>query len=164
MLIKRLANLIEMVKIGLIIYFLIINKCLFTALSPRDTVVHHCCQQIVRLLILRSMLSYLTLAPCISKRTAIAYFSNLTIDERGPIGCRFSTNIMRTITALMSDPSPDENKIIVIATTSQKQAMEDIGINDAFDTICEIPLLTHEQAMKVIGECYASENYGSVSH
>lgn len=86
-----------------------------------------------------------------------------SIIQYTPIGCRFSTNIMQTITALMSDPSPDENKIIVIATTSQKQAMEDIGINDAFDAICEIPLLTREQAMKVIKECYALENYGSVS-
>lgn len=69
-----------------------------------------------------------------------------------PIGCRFSSSIMQTITAHMSDPSSDGNKIIVIATTSDKQAMETIGFTNSFDEICEIPSLTPEQAFNVLSE------------
>jgi len=69
-----------------------------------------------------------------------------------PIGFRFSSSIMKTITAHMSDPSSNGNKIIVIATTADKQAMENIGFINSFDEIYEIPSLTPEQAFNVLSE------------
>ena len=59
---------------------------------------------------------------------------------------------MKTITAHMSDPSSNGNKIIVIATTADKQAMENIGFINSFDEIYEIPSLTPEQAFNVLSE------------
>lgn len=69
-----------------------------------------------------------------------------------PIGFRFSSSIMQAITAHMSDSSSNGNKIIVIATTADKQAMETIGFTNSFDEIYEIPSLTPEQAFNVLSE------------
>ncbi|OMJ09301.1 Vesicular-fusion protein sec18 [Smittium culicis] len=58
-----------------------------------------------------------------------------------PIGPRFSNPILQTLIVLLGKQPPKGHRLLVLATTSQKHIMAELGLNDAFDADLRIPMI-----------------------
>lgn len=64
------------------------------------------------------------------------------------IGPRFSTTILQALIVLLSTPPPTGSKLFIIATTSNLEVIEDLGMIKLFNEVIEIPKLTNEEVME----------------
>lgn len=78
-----------------------------------------------------------------------------SIIQYTPIGFRFSSNVLQTLTALIRRPTPPNHRLVVLGTTTCLTAMRDVGLAGVFDQICNVPPLTPDQALCALCE-YAS--------
>lgn len=75
-----------------------------------------------------------------------------SIIQYTPIGFRFSSNVLQTLTALIRRPTPPNHRLVVLGTTTCLTAMRDVGLAGVFDQICNIPSLTPDQALCALCE------------
>lgn len=70
--------------------------------------------------------------------------------EYVPVGPRFSNAVLQTLVTLVRRTPPPGHKILVIGTTSDRGAMEDLGLVDAFGTTVTVPLVSDEDVRVVL--------------
>ncbi|XJO78664.1 hypothetical protein BDV3_003069 [Batrachochytrium dendrobatidis] len=59
------------------------------------------------------------------------------------IGLRFSNTVLQTLLVLLKKPPPKGHKLLILATTSQKNVLEQMELIDAFNSSIYIPNITH---------------------
>jgi vesicle-fusing ATPase len=89
-----------------------------------------------------------------------AYKSNLSLIilddverllEYVPIGPRFSNAVLQTLLVLLKKVPPHENRrVIIMATTSSMQILEDMQMQQVFNVILHMPQLTKPQHVKQV--------------
>lgn len=82
-----------------------------------------------------------------------------TLIEYVDIGPRFSNAILQALKIFVK--REEKNKLFIIGTTSSPNVMNDTGIYECFYGHCEIPMLTHEDYVKL---CEQNSNFRSVEH
>ncbi|GAB5588917.1 transport between ER and Golgi ATPase protein [Umbelopsis nana] len=58
------------------------------------------------------------------------------------IGPRFSNSVLQALLVMIKRKPPKDRRLMVIATTSQRHMLGRMGLNDAFDSEFEVPLIT----------------------
>merc|ERR1719461_1154603 len=61
--------------------------------------------------------------------------------EYNPIGPRFSNIIAQTLMVLLKKSPPEGKRLLVLATTSSRRVMTEMGLSEAFDTIIKCPVI-----------------------
>jgi len=65
--------------------------------------------------------------------------------EYNPIGPRFSNVICQTLLVLLKKNPPLGKRLLIIATSSRKSVLEQMGMTDVFDSIIRCPVITNIQ-------------------
>ncbi|KAH9244325.1 hypothetical protein BASA81_018275 [Batrachochytrium salamandrivorans] len=58
------------------------------------------------------------------------------------IGLRFSNTVLQTLLVLLKKPPPKGHKLLILATTSQKNILEQMELVDVFNTSIYVPNIT----------------------
>lgn len=77
-----------------------------------------------------------------------------------PVGPRYSNLVIQALLVLLNAPPPAGHRLLVIATSSDRSFLRDMGLMDVFGRVIDIPRLsTADQMMHVINESniYSSE-------
>lgn len=64
------------------------------------------------------------------------------IIEWSPIGPRFSNPVFQALSVLLSKQPPHDRRLLVIATTSNRMMLEDMGLADAFAADVRVPAVS----------------------
>ncbi|KAE8302554.1 Vesicle-fusing ATPase [Giardia duodenalis] len=75
-----------------------------------------------------------------------------SIIQYTPIGFRFSSTVLQTLTALIRRPTQPDHRLVVLGTTTHLKAMSDVGFAGVFNQVCNIPSLTPDQALCALCE------------
>jgi len=68
-----------------------------------------------------------------------------------PLGQRFSNVVLQTLLVLVKRPPPKGRRLFVVATTSNAVILEEMGLADAFNVTCSVPMVsTPEQVLEVL--------------
>lgn len=59
--------------------------------------------------------------------------------DYAPIGPRFSNFVLQTLKLLFKKPPPKGRKLLLIATTSEKQLMKDLNLYHSFSKVIHVP-------------------------
>jgi vesicle-fusing ATPase len=62
--------------------------------------------------------------------------------DYAPIGPRFSNFVLQTIKLLFKKLPPKGRKLLLIATTSEKQLLQDLGLYQSFSKVIHVPNIT----------------------
>eukprot|EP01137_Pigoraptor_chileana_P025948 Opistho-2@96200 len=62
--------------------------------------------------------------------------------EYAPIGPRFSNTVLQTLMVLLKKQPPKGKRLLVLATTSRRSVLADMGLTDSFDATLKVPNLT----------------------
>ncbi|GAM27263.1 hypothetical protein SAMD00019534_104380 [Acytostelium subglobosum LB1] len=65
-----------------------------------------------------------------------------------PIGPRFSNTILQTLMVLFKRTPPSGRKLLVLATTSNREAIRDLGLDECFATALNVPSITRPEEFK----------------
>eukprot|EP00003_Mantamonas_plastica_P017827 TRINITY_DN2938_c0_g4_i4.p1 TRINITY_DN2938_c0_g4~~TRINITY_DN2938_c0_g4_i4.p1 ORF type:complete len:363 (-),score=145.48 TRINITY_DN2938_c0_g4_i4:16-1104(-) len=67
-----------------------------------------------------------------------------------PIGQRFSNTVLQTLLVLINRPPPKGRKLLILATTSNKEITELMGLNECFSTSFHVPKLEANDAKECL--------------
>ncbi|EFA80123.1 N-ethylmaleimide-sensitive fusion protein [Heterostelium album PN500] len=67
-----------------------------------------------------------------------------------PIGPRFSNTILQTLTVLLKRTPPKGRKLLILATTSNPEAIRDLGLDECFATSMQVPSITKPEEFKKV--------------
>lgn len=67
-----------------------------------------------------------------------------------PIGPRFSNGVLQALVVLLGKRPPKERRLLVLATTSNRNMLSDMEMSDAFDTEIRVPPITDLHSVDVI--------------
>lgn len=68
------------------------------------------------------------------------------------IGPRFSNVVLQTLLVLIKKLPPPGRKLLVIGTSSMGTVMGDMGLNDVFTVVLDLPLLQQDEMERVINQ------------
>ncbi|KAI0371595.1 AAA-domain-containing protein [Pilatotrama ljubarskyi] len=70
-----------------------------------------------------------------------------------PIGPRFSNSVLQTLMVLLARRPPKGRRLLILATTSQRPVLTDLGLNEVFDAELRVPPISTLRALdKVLKE------------
>ena len=75
-----------------------------------------------------------------------------SIIQYTPIGFRFSSTVLQTLTALIRRPTQPDHRLVVLGTTTHLKAMSDVGFAGVFNQVYNISSLTPDQALCALCE------------
>ncbi|CAL2030229.1 unnamed protein product [Caenorhabditis brenneri] len=84
-----------------------------------------------------------------------------------PVGPRFSNLVIQTLMLLLNDPPPIGHRLLVIATSSNRSFLRDMGLMDVFGRVIDVPRLsTADQMINVIRESniYSEDQLQAIEH
>ncbi|EGT55617.1 hypothetical protein CAEBREN_20979 [Caenorhabditis brenneri] len=84
-----------------------------------------------------------------------------------PVGPRFSNLVIQTLMLLLNDPPPIGHRLLVIATSSNRSFLRDMGLMDVFGRVIDVPRLsTADQMINVIRESniYTEDQLQAIEH
>eukprot|EP00123_Amoebidium_parasiticum_P012524 comp21416_c0_seq1/m.29514 comp21416_c0_seq1/g.29514 ORF comp21416_c0_seq1/g.29514 comp21416_c0_seq1/m.29514 type:complete len:782 (-) comp21416_c0_seq1:235-2580(-) len=70
--------------------------------------------------------------------------------EYVPIGPRFSNTVLQTLLVLINKHPKHQRRLLVLATTSQRQVLVDMGMMDVFNAVVHVPQLTAIDQVKIV--------------
>ncbi len=70
--------------------------------------------------------------------------------EWNPVGLRFSNTILQAILTLVRTPPPKGNRLLVLATTSQRSILDQLDASDAFSRQIAVPAVYSLEEMGVV--------------
>jgi vesicle-fusing ATPase len=68
-----------------------------------------------------------------------------TLLEYAPVGPRYSNNVLQTLKLLFKRPPPKGRKLLIIATTSYRDILDQLGLSASFSKIIHIANMTSGQ-------------------
>uniref|UniRef100_A0A8R1E4Q8 Vesicle-fusing ATPase n=2 Tax=Caenorhabditis japonica TaxID=281687 RepID=A0A8R1E4Q8_CAEJA len=84
-----------------------------------------------------------------------------------PVGPRYSNLVIQALLVLLNSPPPVGHRLLILATSSDRSFLRDMGLMVAFGSVIDIPRLsTAAQIMNVIGESniFSDEQLGAINH
>lgn len=76
-----------------------------------------------------------------------------TLLEYAPVGPRYSNNVLQTLKLLFKRPPPKGRKLLIIATTTYRDILEQLGLLSSFSKIIHISnLSTGQHLLHVLNE------------
>ncbi|KAG6832359.1 hypothetical protein H0H87_001824 [Tephrocybe sp. NHM501043] len=67
-----------------------------------------------------------------------------------PMGARFSNAVLQTLLVLLGRRPPKGRRLLIIATSSQRQILSNIGFSATFDTELEIPSISNLRSLDFV--------------
>lgn len=78
--------------------------------------------------------------------------------DYNPIGPRFYNAVMQALAVLMAKPPPSGHRLLIIATTSERPVLREMGMDDCFTFTVHVPCVYGvDQLERVIEEALADE-------
>ncbi|ULU09275.1 hypothetical protein L3Y34_013996 [Caenorhabditis briggsae] len=84
-----------------------------------------------------------------------------------PVGPRYSNLVIQALLVLLNSPPPAGHRLLVLATSSDRSFLRDMGLMDVFGSVIDIPKLsTADQMMNVIQESniYSDDQLPLIEH
>jgi vesicle-fusing ATPase len=69
-----------------------------------------------------------------------------------PIGPRFSNSVLQTLLVLLRKTPPNDRKLLILATTSQKNLLSQMDMEDVFDAEIHVPNITELRSVSKVLE------------
>ncbi|TVY71216.1 Vesicular-fusion protein sec18 [Lachnellula suecica] len=86
------------------------------------------------------------------------------IIEWSPIGLRFSNSVLQALMVLLGTKPPNNRRLLILATTSQRSIMRQLDFQPLFDRELAIPYIqTHKELATVLKEINAFESDSDVA-
>jgi len=67
-----------------------------------------------------------------------------------PMGARFSNAVLQTLMVLSGRRPPKGRRLLILATTSVRSILSDLGFSDSFDSELRVPPITSLRALEYI--------------
>lgn len=67
-----------------------------------------------------------------------------------PIGPRFSNSVLQTLLVLFAKRPPKGRRLLIIATTSLRPVLTDLGLSESFDSEIRVPPVTSLRSLEVV--------------
>ncbi|OJT15463.1 Vesicular-fusion protein sec18 [Trametes pubescens] len=67
-----------------------------------------------------------------------------------PIGPRFSNSVLQTLLVLLARRPPKGRRLLIIATTSQRPVLTDLGLSEVFDSELRVPPIATLRALDTV--------------
>lgn len=74
----------------------------------------------------------------------------MSISDFTPIGPRFSNSVLQTLLVLFARRPPKDRRLLVIATTSLRPVLTDLGLSESFDSEIRVPPVTSLRSLEVV--------------
>lgn len=84
-----------------------------------------------------------------------------------PVGPRYSNLVIQALLVLLNAPPPQGHRLLVLATSSDRSFLRDMGLMDVFGSVIDVPKLsTADQMLNVIQESnlYSDEQLATIEH
>lgn len=76
-----------------------------------------------------------------------------TLLEYAPVGPRYSNNVLQTLKLLFKRPPPKGRKLLIIATTTYREILEQLGLLSSFSKVIHISnMSTGEHILHALNE------------
>ena len=84
-----------------------------------------------------------------------------TLLEYAPVGPRYSNNVLQTLKLLFKRPPPKGRKLLIIATTSYREILDQLGLLASFSKIIHVQNMSSGQhvlhVLNEIEHCFTDE-------
>ncbi|PIL37464.1 transporter [Ganoderma sinense ZZ0214-1] len=67
-----------------------------------------------------------------------------------PIGPRFSNSVLQTLMVLLARRPPKDRRLLIIATSSLRPVLTDLGLSETFDAELRVPPITSLRALETV--------------
>lgn len=84
-----------------------------------------------------------------------------------PVGPRYSNLVIQALLVLLNAPPPQGHRLLVLATSSDRSFLRDMGLMDVFGSVIDVPKLsTADQMLNVIQESnlYTDDQLATIEH
>jgi vesicle-fusing ATPase len=76
--------------------------------------------------------------------------SSLLYAEWTPIGPRFSNSVLQTLLVLIARRPPKGRRLLVLATTSLRPVLTELGLSEVFDSELRVPPVSSLRSLEII--------------